>query len=481
MPLPTSYSIQVDWNNDGDFSDAYEDISADVKEVSIERGRDSELGECSAGTLELRVINTDGKYSPQHAGPLYGNLKKGRPCRVRATYATVTYDLFYGYLERIVPNPDKQSQDAYIYATDLLARMGRTNIHTALLAGQTEAQILTTIKTACQKVGETIPTVFDSGLDTYSYAWFENDNALEAAQHMARSSLGLFYADGAGNLVFENRDHRNGAPHDAALATLSNDQFSMRYTYGERELVNKVTTTSHTREIGYSVELWRLGETRFIQAGDTWLVWAKYDDPANSVVTPVSGTDYEANNAADGSGANRTADVSIVMTTYAQSTKLEITNTGTTGFYLTLMRLRGTLLSEIDTNTSLVEDATSQLSYYLQIDDFDADFIDSADWAGQRCRHILTTKATPVAEIEMTLRPATAAILTQMLARTISDRVHIEETQTAVDEDFFIEKIRHRWAPGWHETDWVLLPASAQSVFWVLGSGILGTSTVLAY
>ena len=36
------YQVQVDWNNDGDFDDANEDISDDVKSIHYSRGKDEE-------------------------------------------------------------------------------------------------------------------------------------------------------------------------------------------------------------------------------------------------------------------------------------------------------------------------------------------------------------------------------------------------------------------------------------------------------
>jgi hypothetical protein len=38
--------------------------------------------------------------------------------RVQATYAETTYDLFYGYINRITAYPIKNKQEIYFYCTD---------------------------------------------------------------------------------------------------------------------------------------------------------------------------------------------------------------------------------------------------------------------------------------------------------------------------------------------------------------------------
>ncbi len=78
------YKIECDWDNDGDFLDANEDITADVKSISYGRGKNEELGKASPGYLEIRVNNSGGKYSPTNSGgDLYGKLLPKRVIKVR--------------------------------------------------------------------------------------------------------------------------------------------------------------------------------------------------------------------------------------------------------------------------------------------------------------------------------------------------------------------------------------------------------------
>jgi hypothetical protein len=75
----------------------------------------------------------------------------------------------------------------------------------------------------------------------------------------------------------------------------------------------------------------------------------------------------------------------------------------------------------------------------------------------------------------------------QSLTRDLSDRITVTATGDAklgVDADFFIESEKHTVTAGGmqHVTSWQLSPASGgYSQFWVLGVGVLGTSTVPAF
>jgi hypothetical protein len=86
--------LQVDWNNDGDFSDANEDITSDTLGLTLDHFRALGNGYMEAARLELELKNDDHKYSPSNgSSPLSGDLKPGRKVWVKAAYP---YDGFTG-------------------------------------------------------------------------------------------------------------------------------------------------------------------------------------------------------------------------------------------------------------------------------------------------------------------------------------------------------------------------------------------------
>ena len=100
------YLVQVDWNNDGDYTDTHEDISDDVLSITSTIGRNfaSQLtGKASAGSLEVTVKNNTGKYSPFNTdSDLTGNLVPNRPIQWGITVPTAA-TIWTGYIESIIP------------------------------------------------------------------------------------------------------------------------------------------------------------------------------------------------------------------------------------------------------------------------------------------------------------------------------------------------------------------------------------------
>jgi len=125
------YGVFVDWDLD-DYESEYADISADVIEIpKIMRGKEDQLGHAPAGICEVRLKDIAHKYSPENEdSPLYGLLLPYRPIRVAATFASIEYDLFNGFISKIVPHPHWAKQDCYIYATDGLEKLSKNIIST---------------------------------------------------------------------------------------------------------------------------------------------------------------------------------------------------------------------------------------------------------------------------------------------------------------------------------------------------------------
>ena len=81
------WQVNIDWNDDGDFTDVDDDVTSDVLGLTLEHFRDLASEHIEAARLELQLRNGDHKYSPPNGNsPLTGNLKPGRKVWVRAAY-----------------------------------------------------------------------------------------------------------------------------------------------------------------------------------------------------------------------------------------------------------------------------------------------------------------------------------------------------------------------------------------------------------
>ena len=65
----------------------WSDVSSDVRNISIIRGKQRELDEYNTGTANVTLDNTARTYDPDYAsGAYYGQIKVGRWMRIKATY-----------------------------------------------------------------------------------------------------------------------------------------------------------------------------------------------------------------------------------------------------------------------------------------------------------------------------------------------------------------------------------------------------------
>ena len=63
--------VLIDWDDDGDFGDTFEDISDDVQDIYVKHGKDRELNSPVASFASVTVKNSDHKYSkPNTSSPL---------------------------------------------------------------------------------------------------------------------------------------------------------------------------------------------------------------------------------------------------------------------------------------------------------------------------------------------------------------------------------------------------------------------------
>lgn len=89
------------------------DVTADVLSLTTQRGRSQDGDQFEAGTARIVLDNALGNYTPGNAtgdyaltdGPANAPyLSPMRPIRIHATWNTIKYAVWYGYIERWVPS-----------------------------------------------------------------------------------------------------------------------------------------------------------------------------------------------------------------------------------------------------------------------------------------------------------------------------------------------------------------------------------------
>jgi hypothetical protein len=117
-----SATVKIDWNKDGDYSDANEDISADVKSISLTR----EMQESDpsilvkgyvAADLDIELINAD-KYSKyESTGYRYNSEIEGLPIQVAVGYNDNEVQIFEGRVKKL--QLDRIEKTAHLYCFDM--------------------------------------------------------------------------------------------------------------------------------------------------------------------------------------------------------------------------------------------------------------------------------------------------------------------------------------------------------------------------
>jgi len=206
---------------------------------------------------------------------------------------------------------------------------------------------------------------FDAGIQTIPVAWYGGNTALYEIEQVVEAEGGRFFVREDGKFIFENRQHYNvnDEYQNASWIFDFDNSVDIEYPSDESSIVNKVTIEVEPRVQQSSGDIWTYGETPKLMSGESITIWARLEDPANPITTPVSTTDYTANSESDGSGTDRTSDISISTTTFAQAVKMVVTNTGAYDVYLTLLKLRGQSYSKQNKVKVYYDDTVSQGLY----------------------------------------------------------------------------------------------------------------------
>lgn len=330
---------------------AWSDISAYVRALSTDWARSRELNRQPANVLNLTLDNRDGRFSPGNtAGPFaVAGVSKIRPriaVRVQATWASVTYPIYYGFVTNWQDNLPFVGKDmiATVQATDALSLLTLNSVDGSTI-GTNGDGCSTRIASILTAAGWPLASSLDTG-STALAVDSTNDSALTLLQNIAESDGGLVYADLDGTFAFHGRLHRSTAtrstttqitfgpsnsPYDEPQ--LSNDEtyFFNRVTVTRQGVFTGTSTTSLT--VGTGSKTFDTQANLAFFTGNTVLI-ASSANSANfmqGTITAYSGTSMTVNvTSTGGSGTITSWNISLVDTlTYSQSNSDSISLYGT--------------------------------------------------------------------------------------------------------------------------------------------------------
>jgi hypothetical protein len=512
------YKVEVDWANTGQMV-ALSDITADVTGLVWEHGRNiaSQLtGRATAGKAVISLRNNSDQYNRNNSSsPYYGNILPGR--KVRITDTTTGQIQFSGFMVNpatMVTMP--RHKVARITAYGIIAELARPDINITKQSSITTGALVDAV------LDQAGLTSSDHDIDTGQTTvtkYFKGDKqkALGAIREFEFTEAGFIrenhHLDGI--VAFEDRHHRLKAPGQDSQATFGdsgtggefgfdqiqpNDDISLIFN----EFVARVElfTTQSIATLWTHSEANTSGTAPSIAPGESLVVWANYPNPATATegryvdawTTPVATTDYTSNTQSNGGGTDRTSDTSIAVSKLSNAMKITLTNDHATDtIFITALKARGTAVFADDPAIVREEDTTSQTDYTNGMPKTwerraEAKWVPSTDEALDWAQYHLGIYKDPSPTVVMGYKANKDHYHShEASVRQVSDRISLDLTGSNgtgldIDEDFYVEKVRHHVnLNGVHRVTYWLSSSAGYSDFWVVGESKLGTETRLAY
>ena len=218
------------------------DVSNQVDSIETKRGRNPQADQFQTGTLTMRIVDQNGDFNPQNpSSPYFNLLTPMRKVQITATYGSITYPIFAGFITSYTTSTPKNATDVvYTTITAVDAFRLAQNAQISTVAGTPAGQLSGARINALLDAIDWPATMrdVDAGLTTMQADPGTARTSLAAMQTVEISEYGALYVDAAGSFVFQDRNVTAGST--GATPTVFNDNGS---------------------DISYFNAVWRLDDT----------------------------------------------------------------------------------------------------------------------------------------------------------------------------------------------------------------------------
>jgi len=163
-------------------------------------------------------------------------------------------------------------------------------------------------------------------------------------------------------------------------------------------------------------------------------------------VTPVATTDYTSNTQEDGGGSDQTAKLTVEVIEFrSNEVELELTNTHTADVYVTLCNVRGKMISTYSPYDVKRQTESSVLAWGVVEVAFSMAYFQSYDDAEEMADRIMDIESVkPVNTVKNVDYYAnrSSTDMMRMLFLEPGDVIHVEDTQSDIDQDLAIQGIQ---------------------------------------
>ena len=184
------------------------DLTPDVRQITINRGRSVQRDTYEAGSAVVRVLDPNSYFNPQNtSSPYYGYLVPLRKLRVSATTGTDQHFLFSGYTTEYRYTYPQGQEIGYvdIYCSDAFRLFQLSQVETVADSGAGQS--------TGTRIGKILDQIsFPSNMRTLATGDSNCQadpatlrTALGALKNVEFSEQGAFYINGSGTAIFKDR------------------------------------------------------------------------------------------------------------------------------------------------------------------------------------------------------------------------------------------------------------------------------------
>jgi hypothetical protein len=538
--MTTIWTIKIDWQRDGNFTEAIDDVPNYVKSAEWFLGMTEPYqDDANDSTLQLVLDNSDKRFSPENgASPLAGKVAPLRPVRVQSNDGTMLRTHWVGWLEEVTPSINQYGEQiATLTAAGVMLFMKEVETNIAIQENQrTDAIIAKLLQQVVippglaqswvlglEGYGElgqatilpdtTLFSTLDAGVVTLALAadnWVQRGtnqgdkqdtfNVYRAIAEVTAAERGRFFFDRQGRAVFWNRVRlQDDLP---SAVTLDNSMTDLEYAYGSMaDFRNEVAVEAPPRMVGESPDevLWELDTASAAKDQPLNAPPGVRVDPGKTQTIHVKYQDSDNGNARIGAKDVRLTDVqsegsntTITLDASANSATITLLNQSTQPFILRAAKVRGRKVTDYGRMEAQARQMTSIAKYGRRSMRMNLTAVESFEYAQYIADFEAKRRgASPRGMVRRVVLRSHAQRggdhHAHQVARTLGDVVTVSEAQTAhTSRRYVIIGESHRLTHGATllETTWYLEAAAASPFPWklgVAGRSELGSVTALAF
>jgi hypothetical protein len=228
------------------------DVSDQVDNIQIQRGRNALTDTFQTGTLSLRIVDLTGAFNSQNtSSPCYGLLNPMRKISITATFGSTTYPLFAGYILGFnTSTPKNVGEVTYTTITAIDGLRLLYNAQITTVSGTSAGQLSgARINNLLDQVSwPNSQRSINAGQSTMQADPGVARTVLNACSVVATSEYGAFYIDASGNAVF--KDRLTASQSIGGTATVFNDNgtgisyFNAFWLFNDDQIFNKAFITA---------------------------------------------------------------------------------------------------------------------------------------------------------------------------------------------------------------------------------------------